>query len=291
MMGLNLKESDVNINKVLDDASNKIIKDFSGKDNLRKVRVMDNMVVFMGVAGGTGTSTVAANVAYEVSKRGLNVLLVDLNMMYPIQHSLFGVKQELEKKDLLTFILGKNSIGESIENLGNISLLYPNNRYLMDYINCDTSACSRTLIEGIKGVRHLFDLIIFDCPMALEHDVINSVLYNSDMIYTVWDEGISCVANIDRLKKNMQVTGVETQSKLKVVFNKKTSVYYTKYIFEQLGLTVLETLPFDPAVIECNLRGELFCEKGASLTKTATQFVNGISLLADKVLEIGGYGK
>lgn len=284
-----MEDKNISINKIVGDATNKLIKDFSGKGNDTKIKVMDNIVAFVGAAGGTGTSTLVANIAYEVSKKGLSVLVIDMNIMYPIQHSLFGLKQEIEKKDLVSFIMGKNQIGDSIESSKDVSVMYANNRYLIDSINCDTSVCSSNLIEAIRNVRHLFDLIIFDCPMKLEFDPINCILYECDRIYSVWDEGVSCIANIDRMRKNMQVCGIENASKLKVILNKKTNVHYTNYVFNKLGLEVIEVLPFDTAIIESSLRGEIFCEKGASISKNATAFEAGIKSLANKILIEGGY--
>lgn len=284
-----MNESKVSINKLIDDTTNKIIKDFSGKGNSAKIRVMDNTIAFIGASGGTGTSTLVANVAYTVAKKGLSVLVVDMNILYPIQHSLFGLKQEIEKKDLVSFMLGRNSIGDSIESSKGVSVMYANNRYLIDYINCDTSACSSNLISAIKDIRQLFDLIIFDCPLRLEFDAINCILYECDKVYTVFDEGVSPIANIDRIRKNMQVSGIETSSKLKVILNKKTNVHYTNYVFDKLALELIAKLPFDTSIIESSLRGEIFCEKGASISKNASLFESGIKDLADKILAEGGY--
>ena len=284
-----MNESKVSINKLIDDTTNKIIKDFSGKGNSAKIRVIDNTIAFMGASGGTGTSTLVANIAYTVAKKGLSVLVVDMNILYPIQHSLFGLKQEIEKKDLVSFMLGRNSIGDSIESSKGVSVMYANNRYLIDYINCDTSACSSNLISAIKDIRQLFDLIIFDCPLRLEFDAINCILYECDKVYMVFDEGVSPIANIDRIRKNMQVSGIETSSKLKVILNKKTNVHYTNYVFDKLALELIAKLPFDTSIIESSLRGEIFCEKGASISKNASLFESGIKDLADKILAEGGY--
>lgn len=280
-----------NIGQIAELQASKIIADFSGKSNKNSVKIIDNVIAFIGAAGGTGTSTVVANLAYSIAKKGMTVLVVDLNIQYPVQHCLLGFKQEIEKKDLVSFLLGKNHLGESIETKDNMSLMFANNRYLMDQINCDTPVCAKNLTETLDRVRPMFDIIIIDCPRSMEFDIVNSVLYSCDTIYSVWDEGISCIANIDRMRKNMQVSGIEAYSKMKVVFNKKTNIHYTKYVFDQLGLKVVETLPFDTALIESGLKGEVFCEKGASMSRNAAAFSNSMGSLADKVLEIGGYKK
>lgn len=284
------KTSEKNINQMMAKAADEIIKSFSGKGNIQKIKVIDNLIAFMGASGGTGTSTIVSNVAFEMAKKGLTVLIVDLNLEYPIQQSIFKVKQKLEKKDLVSFLMGRNQIGDSIDIVNsNISIMYANNRYLMDKINCDSSACSNNLVSTIERIRHLFDVILFDCPLNLEFDVVNSVLYNCDTIYMVWDESLSCIANMDRIRKNMQASGIESNQKIRVIFNKKTNVHYTKYIFEQLKLNIVGTLPFDTAIIESSLQGEIFCDKGASMSKTAAVFASEMTNITNKILEIGGY--
>lgn len=284
------KTSEKNINQMMTKAADEIIKSFSGKGNIQKIKVIDNLIAFMGASGGTGTSTIVSNVAFEMAKKSLTVLIVDLNLEYPIQQSIFKVKQKLEKKDLVSFLMGRNQIGDSIDIVNsNISIMYANNRYLMDRINCDSSTCSNNLVSTIERIRHLFDVILFDCPLNLEFDVVNSVLYNCDTIYMVWDESLSCIANMDRIRKNMQASGIESNQKIRVIFNKKTNVHYTKYIFEQLKLNIVGTLPFDTAIIESSLQGEIFCDKGASMSKTAAVFASEMTNITNKILEIGGY--
>lgn len=290
MFDFNKQDETVNINKIVGETTNKLIHDFSGS-NFGKfgTKVADNVLAFIGGAGGTGASTTLANVAYMMAKKGLTVLVIDLNIMYPIQHCYFGIKQEIDRKDLVTFLMGKNPIGESIITKDNFSIMYPNNRYMMDYINCDNKQASQTLTDAINSVRRLFDVILIDCPRTIEFDVTNCVLYNCDTIYSVWDENIACISNIDRFKKNLQLSGVETNNKLKIIFNKKTDIYYTKYVFESLGLDVIATLPFDTAIIESGLKGEIFCEKGASISKNAAAYVNALESLTDEILKRGGY--
>ena len=288
--GEEYKASKSNINQIVDNVTNEVIKSFSGVGNTRKIRVMNNVIAFVGAAGGVGTSTILANVAHKVSKKGLSVLVIDANILYPIQHTFFGVKEELEAKDLISFLMGANQIGDSIKGVtSNLSLMFANNRYLTDSINCDNQVCAENFTDTIDRIKHLFDLILIDCPMDVGHHIYNSILYNCDIIYSVWDEGLSCISNIDRFRKNLQMCGIESTYKLRVIFNKKTKVHYTKYIFDQLDVDLIGTLPFDIAIIESSLAGEIFIDKGSSLSKTATAFANEIGNITDKILEIGGY--
>ncbi len=286
-----IKSGNTNIVKVISEVTDNVIKDLSGGPVRHKQRVIDNLVVFTSASGGAGASTVVANLAYTLKRKGLTVLVIDLNITYPIQHNYFGIKQTLEKKDLVSFLLGKNSIGESIESKGDISILVANNRNIMDNINCDTEMCSKNLDEAIEKIRPLFDLIIVDCPMNIQIDTVNTIMYKADAIYSVWDENIACISNIERLRRNMSLSGIAAYSKMRVVFNKRTSIHYSKYPFEKLDLSVIANFPFEISIIESGLHGEIFCEKGASLSKNAAFYVDEMGRLADKVLEIGGYIK
>lgn len=284
-----LVEASQSITKVISDTADSILKGLSGGPIKYKPKVIDNLVVFVGATGGAGTSTIVANLAYTIKKLGLTVLVIDLNILYPIQYSYLGIKQALDRPDLVSFLLGRNSLGESIVTKGDISLLSSNNRNIMDYISCDTEECSKTFSEAIERLRLLFDLIIVDCPVNLEMDIVNTMLYRADSIYTVWDENIACISNVDKIRQNMELSGIGYFNKMKVVFNKRTSIHYSKYPFDQLGLEVIAMFPFDISIIESGLRGEVFCAKGASMSRNARFYVDEMGRLATKVLEIGGY--
>lgn len=281
--------NNTNISKIISEATTSVIKELSGGPVRHEPKVVDNLMAFVGTAGGVGTSTIVANLAYTIKRRGLTVLVIDLHIAYPIQHNYFKVKQEIDKPDLVSFLLGKNSIGESIESRGDISVLVANNRTLMDEINCDTDLCSKNFEAAIEKIRPLFDVIIMDCPNDLKSDIVNTALYRADFIYTVWDENIECISNIERMRRNMALSGIEEYNKVKAVFNARTSIHYSRYPFDRLNLEVIATFPFELAIKESALKGNIFCEKGASLSKNAALYVDEMSRLAKKVLEIGGY--
>lgn len=280
-----------NINKIINERFAELIRNLSGADVKRSKKVIDNVVVFTGAAGGVGVSTLVSNVAYMINKKyGLSVLVIDLNIMYPTQHTFWGIQQTLEKHDLISYLFGKNSLGESIDTTHEVALLYANNRTLMDLINAESDAVISNFNVAIDKLRGLFDLIIIDTPMRIENTLINTALYTADHIYLVWDEGISSIANTERIRRNMAFSGIDSH-KISVILNKRTNIYYSKYPFNKLGLELIQILPFDTAIIESSLKAQIFCAKGASPNTTAQEFYNGILSLSDKILEIGGYIK
>lgn len=280
-----------NVGKVATEAAVDIIKRLSGSDVKRTKKIIDNVVTVSNAAGGTGASTVLSNIAYIVSKKGFKVLVIDLNIMYPVQHSSFNLKQVIEKPDLVSYLLGKNSLGQSIDSTEKSSILYANNRSLMDYINCESDIAVVNFTTALDKARQLFDLVLIDAPMRIDHTLINTAFYLSDQIYLTWDEGISSIANTERIRRNMASSGIDSYTKMKVILNKKTNIHYSSYPFQKLNIELAQILPFDTEIIDNSLRSKIFCDKGASSSENANIFYAGIVRLADKILENGGYVK
>ena len=281
-----------NLGKVTSDKAVDIIKKLSGVDNNSKGTLVDNYIVMTNVSGGTGTSTLTSNVAYAAACQGLKVLVIDLNILCPIQHTFLGIKQSVtEKPDLVSYILGRNNIGDCIDSSHAYSVMYANNRTIADLINCNADASINTYNDMINKLRRLYDLILVDCPMILENTLCNNALYTCDSMYVVWDEGLSAIANTDRLRRNMSYCGIDSYTKMRIILNKRTHIHYNMYPFKKLNLELVEVLPFDTAVIENSLKAQIFCEKASSNSKNAAIFENSIRSLTNKILKIGGMVK
>lgn len=284
------EDTNKNIGKITTDKAVEIIKGLSGGEVRHTKRLIDNVIVMTGASGGTGVSTVLSNIAHMASKKGLRVLVIDLNIMYPVQHLYFGSdKAELEKPDLVGYLLGKCTIGEAIENNGKVSLVYSNNRTIVDSINCEADTAVSNFTEAISRLKQLFDLVLIDCPLRIDHVLCNMAFYIADSIYVVWDEGISSISNTERIRRNMAVSGIDSYIKMRAILNKRTNIQYSSYPFEKLNMELVEVLPFDTDIIYSTLRSEVFCDKGASKSKNANIFYSSIESLTGKILERGGY--
>ena len=131
------EEESVNLAKATSDKAVDVIKELSGKRLAKERLVIDNLIVFSNASGGTGTSTLLSNVAYEATRRGQKVLIIDLNIMYPTQHTYLNIQQQLEKPDLVGYLLGKDSLSDAIDTTNEINIMFANNRTLADDINCN----------------------------------------------------------------------------------------------------------------------------------------------------------
>lgn len=285
------KEED-NIAQEISEATTSVIKRLSGGDIRHERKLIDNVVIITNASGGTGASTLASNIAYMAGEKDMRVLLIDLNILLPIQYNYFNIKQAIEKPDLVSFLTGHNALGESIVNTRkNISLLFANNRGLMDYINTESDLSVANFLSGLDNLRELYDLILIDAPMRIEHTLINSAFYVSDQIYIVWDEGISCIANTEKIRQNMAFAGIDVYTKMRVILNKRTSIHYSDYPFKKLNIELVGILPFDSEIIDSSLRSQVFCEKGESKAYNSKVFYNEIENITSSILENGGYIK
>ena len=283
------KEMSQSLGRITSDTAVDIIKKLNGSEDKVKSTIVDNFIVFTNASGGCGTSTIVNNVAYEASKKGLKVIVIDLNILCPTQHIYLNIKQSAtEQPDLVSYLTGKTTLGESIDTSHKYSLMYANNRNIADLINCNEEVAIINFNDMISKFRNLFDLILIDCPMNLDSMLCNNTLYSCDTIYLVWDEGIGSIANTDRLRRNMAYCGMDSYTKMRVILNKRTNIHYSFYPFKKLNIELVQTLPFDTAIIESSVFAQTFCEKGSSSSKNAIEFARGIIKLTDKVLRIGG---
>lgn len=282
-------ENNVNLAKATSDKAVDVIKELSGKSSASKRKMVDNVIVFTNASGGTGASTLVTNVAYTALQKGFRVLIIDLNIMCPVQHTYLDIRQDVDKPDLVTYLLGKNNLSESIDTSKNINLIFANNRTLTDEINCNTRMAIENFNNMIHKVRQYYDLVLVDCPMRIDCMIQNTMLYICDAIYTVWDEGISSIINTEKVRRNMALSGIDSFTKMRVILNKRTAVHFSEYPLKKLNLELVEVLPFDMDIIDNSLRGRIFCEDGTTSSKNAIEFAHKIEDLTDKVLKIGGY--
>lgn len=266
-----------------------IVKELSGGKIRHTTKIVDNVITITGAAGGTGASTIVANMAYIANtKHDLRVIVIDLNLLMPCQHLYFKIEQELNKPDLVGYLTGKNNLGEAIVNTKYADVLSANNRGLMDYIVCDSEAASANFQKAIDTLRSLYDLIIIDSPMKVENSLCNYAFYLSDKIYLIWDEGISCIANTEKIRRNMASSGIDSYTKTAVVLNKRTSLHYNDYPFKKLNIELLQVLPFESDIIYSSLNAEIFCKSGVSKSENSSYFCGGIEELTEKVIKAGG---
>lgn len=281
----------VNLSENFNSTVKNLGRELSGTDfnDKRNKMILDHIFCFTGLAGGVGTSTLVANTAFTLKKMGYSVLVIDTNIMYPIQHSFFKIKQEISTKDFFSFLYGECSLGECIKYpMGNdLGVILANNRGLIELVDAETKESANAFLECLERVGSLFDFVLIDTGNNLNSELVNTALYKSDRIIAVMDENIECLSNYNRLTGAMGACGID-YTRIKTVMNKRTSIQYTRSIFKDFGIDLIEVLPFDLAIVQSGLKGEIFCQKGESMSRTAAAYAKGIKSLAQALVQISG---
>ena len=157
----------------------------------------------------------------------------------------------MTRPDLTGYLLGKNDLKKAIINDGNFSILFSNNRTLMDSINCEDDSAIANFTNMLDTLRKMYDIILVDCPNDIDHTLINTAIYSCDHVYMVWDEGLPSILNTEKVRRALAYTGVDSYTKMSVILNKRTDVTYSNFPFKRLNIELDQILPFDPSVVEC----------------------------------------
>lgn len=280
----------VNLSQLGQDAVKNIGRELSGANEDRRSKmILDHIFAFVGLSGGVGVSTIVANTAYALKRVGYSVLVIDTNILYPIQHSFFRVKQEVASKDFFSYLFGECALGECIRYpMGNnLGVMVANNRGLIEVVDSDTKDASNAFLEALERVGSLFDFVLIDTNNNLNSELSNSALYKADRIIAVMDENIECLSNYNRMTAAMGACGID-YSRIKTVMNQRTDIQYSKSVFKDFGIDLMHVLPFDSKVRESGLKGEIFIQKGESMSRNSARFNQGITDLANSIKQLSG---
>lgn len=279
-----------NISEMTKNSLRGLGRELSGKtDDSGKRLILDHIFAFVGLAGGVGTSTLVANLAAQLVKNNRTVLVIDLNILYPIQHSLFKIKQEVETKDLFSYLTGECPLGEGIKYpMGrDIGVFVANNRGLVDLLDSDTKDAATALTECLERVSSLFDFVLIDCSNNLENELVNAALYKADRIMAVMDENIECLSNYNRMVGAMAACGIDYM-RVKTIMNKRTSIQYSKSVFSDFNIDLVSVLPFELGIIESGLKGEIFSVKADTTSRNAAIFCQKLKEIAKSMERLSG---
>jgi len=278
-----------NIVDLASERATDIIRTLAGRGTSKGKKLADNLVVFTNASGGTGVSTLVSNVAYTAIGKGIKTCVVDLNILCPMQPVLFGLDRENVKDDLVSYLLGKSSLSDAIDISKPVNLIYANDKLLLDKLYCNEKTSIENLNQMFIKLRSFYDIVLIDCPMNIDSMIENVALYACDTIYVVWDESLASMINTERLRRSLAMSGIDSFIKLKIILNKRTNVHYTSYPIEKMNIELTEILPFDIDIIDSQLKGQIFCEKGVSNKPNAIKFAQKVDRLTDKILQNGGY--
>lgn len=220
----------------------KLLTALSGDKGMQVSRklLFDKVVAFQGVVGGVGTSSIVYSTAVALRKKGLNVVVVDLNFINPMQESLFSIREE-SKKDLLDFVEElPHVITTTTERVDLITL---KNRTVVDMLSIlDDKVIIVNLIETLKNY---YDIVLMDVPVKEPTNLAVHALVKANKVITVSD---SSFRSLNFLKKHFEFllqVGIH-KSEFPIVLNKTVKDFALNYqnLVDTYGLKFLGAIPF-----------------------------------------------
>jgi pilus assembly protein CpaE len=177
------------------------------------------IIYIIGSKGGTGTTTVAVNLAVSLSehKSTPSVALIDMNLLFGEIPLFLGIRPthhwgEITKNitrlddTFLRNVLSKDKSGIYI---------LPSPSHL-DHKNVATPEIMERLL---KVMRRGFDFIIIDGGQSLD-SIALKILEMSDTVFVVSILSVPCLSNTSKLLKSFDNLGHPRRSQTKVIINR-----------------------------------------------------------------------
>lgn len=290
LKGLETSVNKQSLRELIDENLGTICKAISKGDVGSTNKITDNLWCFGSFAGGTGVSTIVSEVAKLLSVKGLNVLIIDLNVNYPVQWLTTKLEYSRKSKDLYDLVLGTADLRDTILNGNRISLLGCKDRLIGELNNLETVVVGSNFDKILDSLKLLYDVVLVDCPFgSFSSMLVNTALYKCDKCYMVWSDSYSNINNYNKVIDLLKLFGISV-GKMRYIYNKRGSMYINEGIFKDLGIAnFISILPYDKSVVECSLEGKYYVEDGSGSSANASYFYKGLQELVNVILIDVGY--
>jgi cellulose biosynthesis protein BcsQ len=123
---------------------------------------LKQVITFHSYKGGTGKTTLAANLAALLAKKGNNVCIVDIDVYAPSLHAYFGdIVQNKIKNTLNDYIVGACGVDDLLVPVTPIAQLADKDSHSGKIIGCFSSSKREDIlkIEGVKEDKNRMNML------------------------------------------------------------------------------------------------------------------------------------
>ena len=215
---------------------------------------MEKVWVVASGKGGTGKSTVVANLGAALAAEGRRVLLVDLNVGLRCLDLCLGMDDRV-LFDIMDVLEGTCRARDAILPYPGIAPLFllpaAQNRLAADFDG-------QRMQILCAGLSKEYDLIFLDCPPGLE-PIPSCAAMVADRGLVVTTPDPAAIRDADRMATEFSAAGVKeiylVVNRFRTDFLQKQLISSASGIAEALGVTLLGTVPEDEAIGEATMCG------------------------------------
>ncbi len=193
---------------------------------IKNPKSSSQLSLFIGTTGGTGTTTISANLANVLSMRypTKNILYLDFSMTKAISNIFFGIPAP--EKCIVDFIhLEEYSEAQMLES-GLYQVMH--NLYIIPGIQSHVERealvreeHTRKIIDMLYEVKHLFDYVIIDGGVAHDSELQIAVEEICDQVFIVTELTTIHISVLQTYYELMKKAG--WKEKIKIVLNREDS--------------------------------------------------------------------
>ena len=173
-----------------------------------------------------GKSTVASNIAKQLSKLNVKVLLIDMDFRHPTQAQLFNVSNENGLSDLI--IKDKRSLASTVKTVKN----YPDLHVLTTGTSVPSPSnllASKRMEKLIASFESEYEYVIIDTPPI---NIVSDTLYiakYTDGVILVVKEGSTTHPMLKKAIRSLELINIPILGFILNSANKSNSKYYSNY--------------------------------------------------------------
>lgn len=234
---------------------------------------MSEICLFVSGKGGVGKSTISANLAVLLARKGHNVTLIDADIGLRSQDLLLGLENSVVF-DLIDVVRGNCLLKQAL-------LPHPDLPGLRLLPASQFSRCRdldpRKLKKILSVLKRENDFILIDCPAGMERGLRNVLNAGADRVVLVATPDDLCLRSAERI---VALAGDKELPRPDLIVNRLNNdlvyagdMYSARVVSVHLDLPLLGEIPDDQGVCVAQLRRRLVidynCEAGRALNRIA----------------------